>query len=169
MSVLPAAAELSLPQLELRSAADSTATAPASPSSANVASPSVPLSCSIRATVTKCHRRGNPPITEMQVASSPVKMLQIGCLCLQNKVSWLCTPRCEHHVLTQQQAAGQKCGKPCQLLGFSICEVPPLKIWFPVNEIQDGSKSHVNFEGDTDIQTMAPIALALACAGLVGS
>lgn len=71
VSVLPVAAELSLPQLELRSAADSTATAPVSPSSANVASPSVPLSYSIRATVTKCHRRGNPPITEMQVASSP--------------------------------------------------------------------------------------------------
>jgi hypothetical protein len=60
-------------------------------------------------------------------------------------------------------------------LGITHCEVRPLKVWFPVNELQDGGTCHVNPEGDTDLQTMAvtllPIGLGFAdvLAGLVGS
>lgn len=47
-----------------------------------------------------------------------------------------------------------------------MCEVQPLKVWFPVNEFQDGGKFHVSVEGDTDIQTMAvtllPVGLVFA-------
>lgn len=76
------------------------------------------------------------------------------------------TLRIEHHVLTQQPAARQKGGNPCPLLGLPVCEVRPLEIWFPGNELQDGGKSHVNLEGDTNIQTTAvtliPVGLAFA-------
>lgn len=47
-----------------------------------------------------------------------------------------------------------------------MCEIQPIKVWFPVNEFPNGGKSHVNVKGDTDIQTMAvtllPIGLVFA-------